>query len=254
MRLDTIDAVLSSRSFRAMGTTHTVTVTDEATLESAFNAARDVIDNIDSTCSRFMPDSELSRLNRKAGDGNVAVSALLGDAIDIALQAAESTGGLVDPTVGATLWDLGYSKTFTALEREIPDGGDVRKPSGWKSITWNHSKREVALTAETILDLGATGKAWAADRAAQAAARQINDGVVVSCGGDVAIAGPAPRSGWHIAVGDGKEIVDSVLLFDGGLATSAASVRRWRRGGKSVHHIIDPLTGMPVKEWWSIVN
>jgi thiamine biosynthesis lipoprotein len=108
------------------------------------------------------------------------------------------------------------------------------------------------------LDLGATAKALAADRAACAAAAAAKSPVLVSLGGDVAVAG-APPGGWAIRVTDDhRDDVaargQTVAIRDGGLATSSTTVRRWRAGGRELHHIVDPRTGVPVAEHWRTVT
>ena len=84
-------------------------------------------------------------------------------------------------------------------------------------------------------------------------------GVLVSLGGDVAVAGPPPEEGWPIRITDdhadpleaGGPIV---TITSGGLATSSTSVRRWARGGQVLHHLIDPSTGAPAAEVWRTVS
>lgn len=100
------------------------------------------------------------------------------------------------------------------------------------------------------LDLGATAKALCADRAAAAAARATGAGVLVSLGGDIAIAGGAPAGGWTIHVTDdhrsGPEAPgQTIAIAGGGLATSSTTTRRWRHDGRLMHHILDPWTGSP---------
>jgi thiamine biosynthesis lipoprotein len=112
--------------------------------------------------------------------------------------------------------------------------------------------------AGVVLDLGATAKAYAADRAAGAAAATAGCGVLVSLGGDVAVAGACPPDGWTVrladdSAADGRDL-PSVRISSGGLATSSTEVRRWRRGGVGVHHIVDPLTGLPADSPWRTVS
>ena len=109
-----------------------------------------------------------------------------------------------------------------------------------------------------VLDLGATAKALSADRIATRAAAATGAGVLVSLGGDVRVAGPAPEDGWRIAVGDDHEraLVDPELVVSitaGGLATSSTMRRAWRRAGRTVHHIVDPRTGdIPASRWRTV--
>ena len=103
-------------------------------------------------------------------------------------------------------------------------------------------------------------KAWCADRAAAAAAAATGEAVLVSLGGDVSCAGDSPASGWAVRVADDHRAgVDepggqTVQLTNGGLATSGTSVRQWTRGGRTMHHVIDPSTGLPAATHWRTVS
>jgi thiamine biosynthesis lipoprotein len=108
-----------------------------------------------------------------------------------------------------------------------------------------------------VLDLGATAKALAADRAAQRALTAGSAaGVLVNLGGDIAVAGPAPDAGWPVRVTDRHDAPpltpgQALTLRSGGLATSSTTVRRW---GADAHHIIDPRTGRPALSPWRTVS
>jgi thiamine biosynthesis lipoprotein len=109
------------------------------------------------------------------------------------------------------------------------------------------------------LDLGATAKALAADRAARSAADKTGAGILVSLGGDIAVAGPAPLGGWPVRIADDhRASLDGpgpvVSLESGGLATSSVTVRRWRVGEDELHHILDPSTGRPAASCWRTVS
>ena len=102
------------------------------------------------------------------------------------------------------------------------------------------------------MDLGATAKAFAADRAASRLADDFGCGVLVSLGGDIAVGGPAPKGGWPILVTDdhaaGLDAAgQTISIVSGGVATSSVSVRRWLQGDVARHHLIDPSTGLPVE-------
>ncbi|HYZ37586.1 MAG TPA: FAD:protein FMN transferase [Pseudonocardiaceae bacterium] len=104
------------------------------------------------------------------------------------------------------------------------------------------------VTPGVLLDFGATAKALAADRAAAQITRALGCGVLVSLGGDIAVAGSAPAGGWRIAVAEDHTQAQAcpqqiVTIGTGGLATSSTTRRRWRRGGRWLHHIVDPRTG-----------
>jgi thiamine biosynthesis lipoprotein len=83
--------------------------------------------------------------------------------------------------------------------------------------------------------------------------------VLVSLGGDIAVAGPSPGDGWQVRVTDdhaaGPEAPgQTVSILSGGLATSSTTVRTWDAGGRRLHHIIDPATGAPARSCWRTVS
>lgn len=249
--------MLSSDAFTAMGTVNTVVVDDASALVAAMTIVQTEIREIDQVCSRFREDSELSRLNGRSGGDAVVLSPLLEEAIVASLRAAEMTGGLVDPTVGRHVQEAGYTVTF----RDLPAEGPalqlrVRQVVGWQALAYDPRGHAVRLPAGVSLDLGASGKAWAADRAASAAADRLGIAVAVDCGGDVAVRGPVPDGGWPVRVAADvhSDEWQDVVVFDGGLATSGTTARRWRRGGVELHHIIDPSTGLPARTPWSMVS
>ena len=183
-----------STGWRALGTSVVVAVTDADALEAARDAVALEVDALDRACSRFRDDSDLTRLN-DAGGLPVVVSPLLAEAIRVALRAARLTDGDVDPTVGGALEAIGYDVDFSAIE---PDRGDFavkhRAAPGWADVVITDRPALVTLPVGTILDLGATAKALGADRAARAAHAATAGGVLVSLGGDIAVAGTASRA------------------------------------------------------------
>ena len=248
-----------SRSvFHALGTTGVVVTTDRGALAAATDAVFAEVAAIDLACSRFRADSDLSRLNASAPQP-ASVSPLLLDALEIALRAARVTDGDVDPTVGRALRIVGYDRDFS---RVAPDGPGIRSVTvarRWPEITIDRDNGTASVPSGVELDLGATAKAFAADRAAAAAHTLVGCGVLVSLGGDLSLAGTAPPGGWPVLLSDHHdahlgEAGPTVALFSGGLATSGTAARRWRRGGVEVHHLIDPGTGRPVPEVWRTVS
>jgi len=217
--------------------------------------------NIDLACSRFREDSELSRLNRADGAAT-RVGALFAEALEVALRAARLTDGDLDPTCGRALIDLGYDRDFAQIGHASARNVPVAAPAaGWRRIGYEPLLRLVHLPQGTLLDLGATAKAWAADRCAAKAAGKLGCGVLVSLGGDVAAAGPPPAQGWRIRVTDdhaapGSSPGQTVAIHGGGLATSSTTVRAWTLGAARhvVHHIVNPATGQPACSRWRTVS
>jgi thiamine biosynthesis lipoprotein len=240
----------------ALGTTAQVVVTEHAALSSARRAVEAELAAIDFACSRFREDAEIARVHASAGTP-VAVGPLLLEAVEVALEAARRSGGLVDPTIGAAVVAAGYDRDFAALPSDAPARGFV-PAAGWRVVQVDHAAGTIALPAGVSLDLGATAKALAADRAAAAAAVAIAPhGVLVSLGGDLAVGGPVPDEGWPVGIADGhrdRDVAATVALRSGGLATSSTTQRRWRRDGHEVHHILDPRTGAPVPVFWRTVS
>jgi thiamine biosynthesis lipoprotein len=133
---------------------------------------------------------------------------------------------------------------------------------GWRSIGLDPAARRLTVPAGVQLDLGATVKGWAADRAAARIAGWLGCGVLVSLGGDTAVAGEPPGGGWPVRVQDVTGLPGAepggpaavVAIREGGLATSSTAARRWRRGGDVLHHILDPRTGVPAVPVWRTVS
>ena len=194
------------------------------------------------------------------------VSAGLAEAIGVALAAAEWSGGLVDPTVGAAMIALGYDRDFVQVRARRWDQRpiSIEAVPGWAAVRLDGLR--VQVSPGVVLDLGATAKGLGADWSASAAfAASGPGGVLVSLGGDVAAAGDSPHGGWPILVADdhrqsvaGSQTHSSptqlVRLAGGGLATSSIACRQWRRSGRTLHHIVDPRTGLPAAGPWRTVS
>jgi thiamine biosynthesis lipoprotein len=245
----------------AFGTVALVAVADPSGLSPALGAVDRVVAEFDRACSRFRDDSELSALNAAAGK-SVRVGPVLLEAVSVALRAARLTGGDVDPTVGEALIALGYDRDFAVLERSGAATAGPRPVAsipGWRTVQVDSHQRTIRTAPGVILDLGATAKALAADRAAADACAAAGCGVLVSFGGDLAIAGPAPTDGWRVRVTDDHRAgVDApgqwISLNSGGLATSSTSVRRWRTPAGTAHHLVDPSTARSADSPWRTVS
>jgi thiamine biosynthesis lipoprotein len=241
--------------WRALGTDVHVIV-ERGDLELATAAVESVLADVDLTYSRFRPDSELSGLNDRAVA--TPVSPLMARAIEAALRGAEATDGLVDPTVGRAMRAIGYDDDFAVIgNRDRAPVVHVVPVPGWQAIDYRAVTRTVRLRPGIELDFGSTGKALAADLAVAAALAVLGTdaGVLVSLGGDVALAGSAPEGGWQILAADSSTTApqtdgEVIALMDGAVATSSTTVRRWKAGDVVVHHIVDPRTGAPALSPW----
>jgi thiamine biosynthesis lipoprotein len=257
-----MNAEIGKDTFQVFGTTAILLVTSPDAIVPARSVADRVLADVDHACSRFRPDSELSRLNAAHGEP-LTISRTFADLLAAALRAARLTGGDVDPTCGRALTGLGYDRDFDDLRAagDVPARltRAVGPVPGWRRVRVDHGGQRVRLDGGAQLDLGATAKAWAADKCAEQIASAVGCGVLVSLGGDVAVAGAPPPSGWRVKVTDDHAAPDSaagqtVTISSGGLATSSTTVRTWTVGGRPVHHIIDPATGEPARSCWRTVS
>jgi thiamine biosynthesis lipoprotein len=246
--------------FEALGTSAVVSVTDAGALSAARELLAQDLAAVDLACSRFREDSELVRANARAGT-STRISRLLAEAVRVALDAARNSNGLVNPTLGAHLRAAGYDRTFSLVQergawtlRALPP-----RRASWGDVELDEVERTLLIPPGIELDLGATAKAWAADRAAARIAETTGCGALVSLGGDVAVAGPPPEGGWAIRIADDHAAdLDGpgpvVAITAGGLATSGVAVRRWATDRGEAHHLIDPRTGRPAVTPWLTVS
>jgi len=193
--------------------------------------------------SRFLPGSELSLVN--AQDGVCVLSTEFLRVLGIALQAAEVSDGLVDPTLGNALDAAGYDRDFAQLEDGPTKNSRATKchlaaaPGGWRSVRL--AGRLLARPAGVQLDLNGVVKSLAVDDAV----RLLSGPGFVSAGGDLAANGPV-----DVALPGG----DAVRLVEGGIATSGSVARRWMHAGVQRHHLIDPATGTSASSPWTQVT
>jgi thiamine biosynthesis lipoprotein len=255
--VETLPVGRDTAQWSVWSTVARVVVTDPDLIGPARSLVEQELAAIDRAASRFRPDSEISLL-RSAGGTATRVSPLLAEMIEVALHAADLTDGDVDPTIGNAMVALGYDRTFAELPADIPAAQPgrlvvINKPT-WRSVRL--SGDVLTVPAGVLLDLGATAKAYAADRCVRLVTETLNTGVLVALGGDIATAGPAPANGWQILVQDGPDEPASRISMPAGaaVATSSTLSRRWRTGGALQHHVLDPRTCRPADPVWRTVS
>ncbi len=246
-------ARLEQLRFGAMGTACSITVTMDARTvwpaERALAAARGEVAACERALSRFLPHSDLTRLNEAAGAWTPVGARLLA-ALAAAVEARAETGGRYDPTVLPAVLAAGYDRSFEQLRPRPPAA--LR---GWRAgaaIDLDLEAGAARVEEHAAVDLGGIGKGFAAARAlaAMRAAWRGMPGAIVDLGGDLAVRGRAPDGGpWRIAVADPRTPGGQVAILEvtsGGVATSGRDGRRFGPEGR-MHHLIDPATGRPAQ-------
>lgn len=223
-----------SRHFSALGSTCELLSLDtgQAALERCEQRVRDA----EARFTRFVLDSELAQLN--AGDGRYTpVSPQMFAMLEAALWAFEESGGLVNAAVLPALAAAGYDRPFRTGLTAPAQLAPMQLPALPDVLILDAATRSAALAPGAALDLGGIVKGALADILID----ELGDEAVCNLGGDLRVRGSGPEGdGWHIGLCDRS----AVALTDGAVCTSGTSRRRW---GQSMHHLIDPRTGMPVK-------
>jgi thiamine biosynthesis lipoprotein len=237
---------LATYRFRSMGTDVSVVLPSTHRRE-AIRVQRLFVE-WDQRLSRFRRDSELSRVNAAAGR-DVPVSPATFDVIEQALHAARATDGRFDPLLGARLVELGYDRTFAALPADRPGQPLAAwRPSRWREVRLDRARSAVRVPPGGALDLGGIAKGMAADAAVADLREAGVPYALVNAGGDLATHGAPPESGgWAVGIDNVDLAGGAALLARGALATSSTLGRRWSRGGVAQHHLLDPLSGLPME-------
>lgn len=245
-------------TFACMGSTARVVIEDPlaATLGPA---AVGYLADFDARLSRFRADSELSALNRHPSE-LVPASPLLLALAGAALWAAERSHGLVDSTLVAQLEAAGYVESRSSAPG-ISLGAALavappRRPARADPLArWRAMRLDggaVVRPPGLLLDSGGVGKGLAADAVAHRLSRCR--AYVVDCGGDLRVGGVG-RARRDVLVEHPltRELIRSIALAEGGVATSSVSNRIWRGDrGEPAHHLLDPSTGTPA--WTGLVG
>ncbi len=246
---------LATARFDALGTEIVVAVTDVTQLGMVLEHTHRCIDDIDRTFSRFRADSELERLQH-TGPGQQSASPLFIELLETALLAARSTDGVFDPTIRDALESSGYDRSIEEIESAGPGPARGALVAGtWSQIEVDARKGVVTIPNGVRLDFGGIGKGFAVDYTLRSLLA-VDCGVMISAGGDLAVAGPPPENGWPCGISTTTvdPLDETILLRRGAIATSGLGRRQWRRDGRWLHHLIDPLSGTPADSPWSFVT
>lgn len=243
--------MMREHRFRAMNTDVTAWLWSDSVLAQArLGEVETVFAQVESELSRFRPASGLSRLNAMAGAGPRRISPLFQSVLGTALDAADESGGIFDPTVLDSLSRAGYDRSFELLstmdgDRYATHDRDLNRTS-WRQVELDTSSGTARLPAGLGLDLGGIAKGWAVDRASEMLTSW--GAALVDAGGDLRATAAPDGEPWPIAVQDPFDEMNDLFvisLSEGAIATSSIGKRRWERHGQTMHHLIDPRNGLP---------
>jgi thiamine biosynthesis lipoprotein len=235
-----------ARTVPLMGTVVTIDVvghdsSDDAIVErdAAVNRAFDWCRLVEAHCSRFDPDSEISRLSGTVGVA-VPVSELVFRALEFACALAVETDGAFDPTVGGALVAAGFDRNYQTGKAVPPRAG--AEHATHRDIVLDAAARAVTLARPLQLDLGAVAKGLAVDLAARELQALAN--FAIDAGGDVYLAGqPAEDRPWTVGIRHPREagaLIGQVTVTNRAVCTSGDYERTNQAGA---HHLIDPARG-----------
>lgn len=231
---------------RAMGTTVHLLAPAETPPE-VFRLAAGCVEEVfaewEQRCSRFRGDSELTRMNRRAGEPT-PLSGQLTEVVRFALGAAARTEGRFDPTVLDAVVAAGYDRDLDEVLAGARAAVRPPRPCGrWREVEL--ADDHIRLPAGVGLDLGGVAKGWTVDLAADAALEAGLPWALVNAGGDLRLVGDVPAPGIGVTIEDPEAPTEELLrlvLTGGALASSSVTRRAW---GPGLHHLIDPTTGSP---------
>jgi thiamine biosynthesis lipoprotein len=247
-------------SFRAMNTEIVLAAGGKAgRMAAGFERAQAYIRAGEARFSRFLEDSELSRLNRSAG-GWFTASADLFALVAMAEQYFHQTRGLFDPSILTDLRRAGYDRSMDLIREQgasplLESMLESERPS-FGEIELDAARQQILLPPGMALDLGGIAKGWIAEQAATLLSG-FAPACAVNAGGDMFLIGkPEDRERWAVALEDPLDpqaVLTTLQVDSGAVATSAVTKRTWKQGSLQRHHLIDPRTGEPaITDWLSV--
>jgi thiamine biosynthesis lipoprotein len=256
---DRRDAAPVERHGFAMSTYVRLVIHDRKGAEIADSCLEELA-RLESVFDRFLPGSEISRLNAQAGAGWVEVSEDLFAVLEVALDVAERSGGALDLSVAhlVDLWGF-HEQDGRIPEHPPPNDREIShqlQQVDFRRIEIDPSRRMVRLPEGVRLDMGAVAKGYALDCLAALASRQGARAALFDLGGNIKVMGTKPDgSSWRIALRHPRrldEFFAVLALSDKAVATSGDYQRYFMWEGERYSHILDPRTGYPASEVCSV--
>jgi thiamine biosynthesis lipoprotein len=231
---------------------------DPGQISHGFQAARQLIEDYERRFTRFSADSELTQLNRSAGQWFYASPALL-ELVRLSLRYFQRTGGLFDPSILPDLKRAGYDRSMDEIR--LQGAGQAMKQPEVKKAVFNQILldevfEKIWLPPGMEIDLGGIAKGWIAEQAAGVLSKYA-PACAANAGGDLYLVGtPAGQSSLEVALEDPRQPDKTLAVLKvgpGAVATSTVTKRSWQQGNKRQHHLIDPRRGEPaVTDWLSV--
>jgi thiamine biosynthesis lipoprotein len=246
--------MIRSIEFRAMNTTVMLAAEGEQAIEG-MQATKAFIDECEQRFSRFLPASEMTALNRSAGEWT-PVSADLMEMLLLAMKYHEDTNGIFDPTILRNLKRVGYDKSMDEIRTDGVDNSHASRQtlgSPFREVRFDPRDRTVCLPRGMEIDLAGVAKAWIVERAANLL-HEYAPVCGVSAGGDILFLGqPSDGMDWDVILEDPRNSMDVIAQLhipSGAVATSSIMKRSWMQGHVVRHHLIDPRTSEPAQTSW----
>jgi thiamine biosynthesis lipoprotein len=245
--------------FKAMNT-DVLVAAQGALAQQGMQTARETIEAGERRFSRFLQDSELSQLNRSAGQWFNASNEML-DVLQKARRFFDVTNGLFDPAILPDLIRVGYARSMDEIRAQnkiVSASASGRKPKAdFREMELDLNSSRVRLPKNMQLDFGGIAKGWIVDQAVIGLS-YYSDACAVNAGGDMRFIGRSPVGlGWQVEVEDPRDATQHIARLTvnhGAVATSSVAKRTWKQGEAHRHHIIDPRTGEPAQSNWLCVT
>ena len=240
--------------FKAMGSACEVVLASHTQneAESMAKLAIDEVLRIERKYSRYTTDSVIAKINQQAGRGALQCDDETWALFQFATQLFDKSDGLFDITSGVLrqAWDFKNPEVPTSQKLEA-----LLPLVGWQKVVLQDQSIALPL-ARMEVDLGGFGKEYAADRAAQVLKEKGVTYGYVNLAGDMRFLGPkSSGEPWMIGIQDPRardQVVATLPITQGGLATSGDYERYFELNGQRYCHVLNPKTGVPVSYWRSV--
>jgi FAD:protein FMN transferase len=251
--------MIHTMEFRAMNTDILLAAEGTRAMEGMQSVNR-FIDDCEQRFSRFLPASELTALNRSAGDWH-EISKDLMEMLQLSMKYYFETQGIFDPSILTELKWIGYDRSMDVIRADgvISRSHASKRTSrpAFHEIRFDVAGSRICLPYGMEIDLGGIAKGWIVKKAAELLNTYVQV-CAVSAGGDMLFIGrPSDGTDWDIFLEDPRDpstMISQLHVGSGAVATSSVMKRTWRQGVNERHHLIDPRTGESADTDWLSVT